>query len=193
MSEREPELDLPHPVLPARTASTGLAGFTRGQLLCGVLVIAALVWAIWVTHAILARADRRQDIVSVRLSSIVGEYVQAQARSAAPPERVEAEMRRFMAALDRQLERRGAQGQIVLVGEAVLSRNVPDVTDDLRRAVYASGIAMPQGGPVAPPAAAPAAVGGAMPGAAVPADALPPSPFKGMAGSEGTGDAGGAN
>ncbi|MBJ7499649.1 MAG: TrbI F-type domain-containing protein [Sphingopyxis sp.] len=155
MSDREPELEFALPRTPTPPPPPlRVAGLSLGQIAAAVLAIAALVWAIWVTHAIVEPA-KRQDIVAVRLSAIVGEYVQAQARSASPPARVEAEMQRFMATLEERVQERGAKGQIVLVGEAVLTRNVPDVTDDIRRAVYATGIRLPERG--AEPEAAPLA------------------------------------
>lgn len=140
----QPELDLPAPAPPAppRRRRTVFAGFTRLQMLCGLIVLAALVWGMWVTKVLVT--PRQDHIVSARLSSLVGEYVQAQARSASPPEQVEAEMRKFMASLDTELQRRSAGGEIVLVGEAVLTKNVPDITDTLRQAVYASGVARPR-------------------------------------------------
>lgn len=48
-----------------------------------------------------------------------------------------------MSEIQRNLERRGAAGQIVLVGEAVVAGNVPDITADVRREVYAR-VRMPQ-------------------------------------------------
>ena len=138
------ELDLPAPApQPARRVKRAIfAGFTRTQILSGVLVLGALVWGMWVTKALVT--PKQDHIVSARLSSIVGEYVQAQARSASPPAQVEAEMRKFMASLDHELERRSSGGQIVLVGEAVLTKNVPDITDKLKEAVYASGVTRPK-------------------------------------------------
>ncbi|WP_323810816.1 type-F conjugative transfer system protein TrbI [Sphingobium baderi] len=118
------------------------AGLSRWQMLGGFMILLGLVWAMWVTRALLTPPP--PSIVSARLSAIVGEYVRAQARSASPPERVEAEMRRFMSALEEELQRRSKEGEIVVVGEAVLSRNVPDITQSLRQAVYASGIALPR-------------------------------------------------
>jgi hypothetical protein len=82
-------------------------------------------------------------IAKVQLSGIVGEYVQAQARSATPPDQVSAETRAFMGEIQRNLEKRGAAGQLVLVGEAVVAGNVPDITADVRREVYAR-VKMPQ-------------------------------------------------
>ena len=109
--------------------------------LVGALVAAGL-WGAWVTKNVLGAGDR-PAIAKVQLSGIVGEYVQAQARSATPPEQVTTETRAFMGEVQKNLERRGASGQIVLVGEAVLAGNVPDITAEVRREVYAK-VKMPQ-------------------------------------------------
>jgi hypothetical protein len=109
--------------------------------LVGGLVTAGL-WGAWVTKNLLA-GEGAAPMARVQLSAIVGEYVQAQARSATPPEQVTAETRAFMAEIQRNLEARGASGQIVLVGEAVLAGNVPDITASLRKEVYTK-VRMPQ-------------------------------------------------
>ncbi|WP_019053919.1 type-F conjugative transfer system protein TrbI [Sphingobium xenophagum] len=109
--------------------------------LVGTLVAAGL-WGAWVTKNVLGAGDT-PTIAKVQLSGIVGEYVQAQARSATPPEQVTTETRAFMGEVQKNLERRGATGQIVLVGEAVLAGNVPDITAEVRREVYGH-IKMPQ-------------------------------------------------
>ena len=105
-------------------------------------LVAAGLWGAWVTKSVLAGSDR-PAIAKVQLSGIVGEYVQAQARSATSPEQVTSETRAFMGEVQRNLERRGASGQIVLVGEAVLAGNVPDITAEVRREVY-TRVKMPQ-------------------------------------------------
>jgi hypothetical protein len=117
------------------------AGYTAQQLILGAILLVALLWAVWITKAV--TAEKPQHIVKADLSRIVGEYVQAQARSATPPDQVQAQMRTFMATLDAELQRRGAAGQVVLVGEAVLSKSVPDITADVAKAVYASGVKTP--------------------------------------------------
>jgi len=48
-----------------------------------------------------------------------------------------------MAEIERNLKTRGRSGQIVLVGEAVLAGEVPDITAELRREIYAK-VRMPQ-------------------------------------------------
>ena len=105
-------------------------------------LVAAGLWGAWVTKNVLGAGDRHA-IAKVQLAGIVGEYVQAQARSATPPEQVTTETRAFMGEVQKNLERRGASGQIVLVGEAVLAGNVPDITAEVRREVYAK-VRMPQ-------------------------------------------------
>ena len=105
-------------------------------------LVAAGLWGAWVTKNLLAD-EAIPPIARVQLSGIVGEYVQAQARSATPPEQVTEETRAFMAEIQRNLEARGAKGQIVLVGEAVLAGNVPDITASLRKEVYTK-VRMPQ-------------------------------------------------
>ncbi len=129
------------PVAVAARPKAVFAGYTAGQLFIGAAILFALVWAMWVTRTV--TADKPQHIVKADLSRIVGDYVQAQARSATPPDQVQAQMRAFMASLDTELQRRGADGQVILVGEAVLSKSVPDITADVAKAVYASGLKAP--------------------------------------------------
>lgn len=109
--------------------------------LVGSLVAAGL-WGAWVTKNVLAAGDL-PPMAKVQLAGLVGEYVQAQARSVTPPEQVTSETRAFMAEIQRNLAARGQAGQIVLVGEAVLAGEVPDITAELRREVYAR-VKMPQ-------------------------------------------------
>jgi hypothetical protein len=145
MKTDQPELDLPltssaqNPTPKPRLG--GFGGYSRGQLLCGLLVVIAIVWAVWVTKTVTAK---REHIVSVRLADVVGDYVEMQRYSVSPPEQVRAEMQQFMQALDKELQARSGKGQIVLVGEAVLSKDVEDITNSVKKAVFTSGIAMPK-------------------------------------------------
>lgn len=178
----------------AKSGKAVFAGYTASQLLLGLAVIALLVWAMWVSRAITMPPQR---IVKANLSGIVGDYVQAQARSANPPQEVETQMRAFMASLDSELQRRSAAGEVILVGEAVLSKGVEDITPQVMKAVYASGVKRPEPAsaeqmvrsagqgpipqvPVPPPASAPAPAGafGPMPdaGVAAPAPIGEPAP-----------------
>lgn len=141
------ELDLPAaPASAGAVAPTArkaaFAGFSRRQILAGAALFAAIIWGMWVTRALTSAEE--EPLVAARLSALVGDYVEAQRFSGSPPDRVQAEMRAFMASLDKELQRRSASGQVVLVGEAVLTKNVPDITDSLKAAVFASGVPVPK-------------------------------------------------
>nr|WP_276589036.1 MULTISPECIES: TrbI F-type domain-containing protein [unclassified Sphingomonas] len=163
-------LDLPaaSPATVAPARRTVFAGFTGPQLALGAVLLLALIWGMWVTRTLTTAPQ--QHIVKANLSRIVGDYVQAQARSATPPDQVRAQMQQFMASLDTELQRRSAQGQVVLVGEAVLSKSVPDITGDVVTSIYAGGVARPRPAAlqVAPPALVPPV------SAAQPSTAMPP-------------------
>lgn len=102
------------------------AGLTYTQLGLMAVALAAVIWGMWATAKIFALEDRR--VVSVRLAAIVNDFVTAEARSGTPPDQLTARTRAFMTALDSVLKKRAADGQVVLVGEAVVAASVPDVT-----------------------------------------------------------------
>jgi hypothetical protein len=105
-------------------------------------LVASVLWGAWVTKTITAEQTQPR-MARVQIAALISEYVQAQARTASPPDQVTAETRAFMAAVQRDLDARGKRGEVVLVGEAVLAGNVPDITGDVRKAVYAK-VKMPQ-------------------------------------------------
>lgn len=126
------------PPLPATTITANSRRRAVDWKLAGLIgaTVVAGLWGAWVTRELL-NAPATPTFVRVQLSSMIGEYVTAQARSPSPPDVVTAETKAFMGAVQRNLEARGARGQVVLVGEAVLAGNVPDVTMAVRREVYA--------------------------------------------------------
>lgn len=121
IAPRQPELDLPStltaPVLPSAPKprrDKGAKGLPPSAFAIAAAVIVALLWGAWVTKSIMAPPEA-VPMASVRLQQLVGEYVQAQARSAAPPEAVTQQTQAFMAALGGELKRRGEDGTTVLV------------------------------------------------------------------------------
>lgn len=127
-----PSLDTP--LLPSQPANVraerrGFAGFTYAQLAIGLCVIAAAIWGMWATSKIIVLEHRR--VVSVRLASIVNDFVTAEARSGTAPEQLGVQTRAFMMALDGVLKKRAEAGEVVLVGEAVVASSVPDVTNEV--------------------------------------------------------------
>jgi hypothetical protein len=106
----------------------------KEPLLVASGVVTAL-WGVWITKEVRAE-ESGPPIVKVQLQQVVGEYIQAQARSSTPPEQVTAETKAFMAEVQNNLSSRGKKGQIVLVAEAIVSDNVPDITSDVRNQVF---------------------------------------------------------
>jgi hypothetical protein len=129
-----PEVRSPEPSVVASTPADAakvrrFAGFTYAQIAVGFVLIAAAVWGMWATSKIFALENRR--VVSVRLASIVNDFVSAEARSGTPPEQLGVDTRAFMTALDGVLKSRAQAGEVVLVGEAVVASSVPDVTGEV--------------------------------------------------------------
>lgn len=104
-------------------------GMTPMQLAIGAALIAAIVWGMWTTRELLRARDHK--IVSVRLSELVGQFANAEARSGDEPVKAEARTRAFMGALDKALKARAALGSVVLVGEAVISSSGDDITGEI--------------------------------------------------------------
>jgi hypothetical protein len=109
-------------VRPARS----FAGYSIGQIVVGGLVLLGLMWAMWTTREVLAL--RQHKIVSVRLGELVNRFALLEARSGDDSERVVARTRGFMVALDKALKDRSTAGEVVLVGEAVVSSSTEDIT-----------------------------------------------------------------
>lgn len=161
----------PDPAVPAIAAAPRrFAGFTLGQLVAGILIVAALVWAMWATKQLLAAPDR-QKIVTVRLSGLISDYVGAAARSGEPEQMLAKRTQAYMAELQKALKARSDAGEIVLVGEAVVSSSVEDITPSVAAEV-AKVVPFPVARPI-DPAAPSMQVPMAIPGAAVGAPAQP--------------------
>jgi hypothetical protein len=142
-------------------------------VIMAALLVTATIWAVWMTKSVFDLKAHKAPIASVRLQPLIEEYVQGQARSGTPEELVMRQTQGFMSALDAELARRGSKGETVLVAEAVLSKNVPDITAEVRKAVYArvpapAGPVQPQAGPAAMPQQSAAAMSG-VPGMPMPA------------------------
>lgn len=114
------------------TDTRRLQSFNRPLVLriLGVLaLVAALLWVAWVSRAL---TEPRQQIVTVRLAETIASFVDAEARGAQDPEASQARVLAFLQASERAVAEMGTGGRVVLVGEAVLAGDAPDVTDELR-------------------------------------------------------------
>lgn len=129
-----------------RQREKGGAGL-RDVLAVGALV-GVICWGAWVTRS-LVQADRAEDrLVKLQLQGVIAEYLQAQARSGNDERSAAQATRLFMGELDRTVVELGQSGRVVLVNEAVIGGDIPDVTAAVKKAVYAR-VAMPNAAPAA--------------------------------------------
>ncbi|ODU77535.1 MAG: hypothetical protein ABT10_24525 [Novosphingobium sp. SCN 63-17] len=146
----QPEIEAPTqalvtpvpPATPAPPSDTGLlARIVAGQPLRRWLLLtgagAVAVWGVWTTRLLVELARERHTLVQVRLSEIVGDYVQKATRSSLPPEEVSRQTARFLKVLNDVVSEQGSGRRIVLLGNAVVSGELPDITQEVSDQVYA--------------------------------------------------------
>lgn len=96
----------------------------------GLSLTVSTVWGVWATRTLLA-LEKRQ-VVTVQLSRIMGDFVQAEARSGRPAEQTRGEVEAYLKAVQASVEHLGQNGRTVLVAEAVVAGGVPDMTETVR-------------------------------------------------------------
>jgi hypothetical protein len=110
-----------------------IAGWPILHVVMTVLLLAGLLWAAWATRLLLEVSQRR--IVSVSLSTLVGDFVAAESRNGGTPEQTASRTAAYLAAVNRSVSALGADGTIVIVTEATLGKTVPDRTSQVRAEV----------------------------------------------------------
>ena len=141
MTAVNPDVLAPAPTGPAPLDDTTaaepfprtFAGFALRDLLIMAAGLTFTLWAIWATTALVELRQRR--IVSVSLSTIIKDFVSAQARSAATPEIAAARTKAYLGAVDAAMQSMSRDGTTVLVSEAVVGNSVPDMTGAVSAAV----------------------------------------------------------
>jgi conjugal transfer pilin signal peptidase TrbI len=106
------------------------AGFSAARLAFFILCVAGLCWGMWVTRQL--TKPSADDLVSVRLSKLVGDFVTNQARSNVPEDVAAIQTAMYMKSLDTVLKDRSARGATILVAEAVVASSARDVTEEVR-------------------------------------------------------------
>ncbi|WP_239806061.1 TrbI F-type domain-containing protein [Croceicoccus hydrothermalis] len=120
-----------------RSKASGLAAMRvgRSEILIVIAAIVLVAWGAWVTKTLIA-GPPKQEFVQLQLQGIIGEYLQAQARSGSDEAKAAQETAVFMRTLDQTVAGLSAGGKVVLVHEAVIGGDIPDITDAVRRQVY---------------------------------------------------------
>lgn len=106
------------------------AGFSPKTLALAGSMLASTLWGAWATHEIVTL--QRREVVTVQLSRIMGDFVEAEARSGRPAEETQARVGVYLKAVEASVAALGRDGRTVLVAEAVVSGGVPDLTDQVR-------------------------------------------------------------
>ncbi len=110
-----------------------VAGWPIGHVLVTIAVLAGLLWAAWATRLLLEVSKRQ--IVSVSLSTLVGDFVAAESRNGGTPEQTAGRTAAYLAAVNQAVTELGANGTTVIVTEATLGKTVPDRTAQVRAEV----------------------------------------------------------
>ena len=98
-----------------------------------VALIAALLWAAWITRE--ATSEPAQQIVTVRLAETIGTFVEEAARADADPAAVQAASLAYLQAAESAVADMGRDGRVILVAEAVLAGAADDATPELERRI----------------------------------------------------------
>jgi len=106
------------------------AGYSLSTLAnCAGILLAGL-WASWATTALVE--VKKREVVTVELAGMMGDFVEAEARSGNPPEIMKARVERYLTAVEASVATLRADGRTVLVAEAVIAGSAPDFTETVR-------------------------------------------------------------
>jgi Type-F conjugative transfer system protein (TrbI_Ftype) len=108
-----------------RFSSRSLTAFAVGGSM-----LASTLWGVWATHELLDLQKR--EVVTVQLSRIMGEFIEAEARAGRPPEETKQRVQAYLQAVEASVQRLSRDGRTVLVAEAVVAGSTPDLTETVR-------------------------------------------------------------
>lgn len=107
-----------------------LASINLTAVVVGVGMIGQVLWGVWATDKLLTLEKR--EVVTVQLSRIMGDFIEAEARAGRPPEETELRVQAYLKAVEASVQKLGREGRTVLVAEAVVAGSTPDLTQSVR-------------------------------------------------------------
>jgi hypothetical protein len=107
-----------------------LARLNLTAVALGASMLASTLWGVWATHELLDLQKR--EVVTVQLSRIMGEFIEAEARAGRPPEETKQRVQAYLQAVEASVQRLARDGRTVLVAEAVVAGSTPDLTEAVR-------------------------------------------------------------
>lgn len=107
-----------------------LASINVTAVVVGVGMIGQVLWGVWATDKLLTLEKR--EVVTVQLSRIMGDFIEAEARAGRPPEETRLRVQAYLKAVEASVQQLGREGRTVLVAEAVVAGSTPDLTQSVR-------------------------------------------------------------
>ena len=113
------------PVLPKGRFGVSLTGIALALSMVG-----STLWGLWATDKLLTLEKR--EVVTVQLSGIMGDFVEAEARAGRSPEETRQRVQAYLKAVEASVGQLSREGRTVLVAEAVVAGSTPDLTEAVR-------------------------------------------------------------
>ena len=108
----------------------GRFGINPTVITLALSMIGSTLWGLWATDKLLALEKR--EVVTVQLSGIMGDFVEAEARAGRSPEETRQRVQAYLKAVEASVGQLSREGRTVLVAEAVVAGSTPDLTEAVR-------------------------------------------------------------
>ena len=118
-----------------------LSAINLTAVVVGAGMIGQVLWDVWATDKLLTLEKR--EVVTVQLSRIMGDFIEAEARAGRPPEETRQRVQAYLKAVEASVQKLGREGRTVLVAEAVVAGSTPDLTGSVRADVVRRMGALP--------------------------------------------------
>ena len=128
-------------ILATKGMRSRLPAINPTALVLGASMIGSTLWGIWATDALLTLQKR--EVVTIQLSRIMGDFIEAEARAGRPPEETRLRVQAYLKAVEASVQKLGREGRTVLVAEAVVAGSTPDLTGSVRADVVRRMGALP--------------------------------------------------
>ena len=108
----------------------GRFGVSLTAIALALSMVGSTLWGLWATDKLLALEKR--EVVTVQLSGIMGDFVEAEARAGRTPEETRQRVQAYLKAVEASVAQLSREGRTVLVAEAVVAGSTPDLTEAVR-------------------------------------------------------------
>jgi hypothetical protein len=117
-------------ILATTVLPKGRFGVSLTGIALALSMVGSTLWGLWATDKLLALEKR--EVVTVQLSGIMGDFVEAEARAGRTPEETRQRVQAYLKAVEASVGQLSREGRTVLVAEAVVAGSTPDLTEAVR-------------------------------------------------------------